>query len=112
MEGLELHHIIFRSKAPYMANIPINFIFLTPEEHRGKSGPHHNRKKDLELKKELQAKLKIMFSNKYYTLEQIKEILGVSNKVVERLVKVLQLTKSGYEGDKLVFHMLGDRFYE
>lgn len=112
MEGLELHHIIFRSKAPYMVHVPVNFIYLSPEAHRGKNGPHHNRKKDLELKKELQVKLKIMFCNSYYTLDQIKEILGISEKVAERIVKVLPLTKQGYESEKLIFHMLGDKFYD
>lgn len=111
MGGLELHHIIFRSKAPYMAHVPVNSIYLTPEEHRGKNGPHHNREKDLKLKKMLQAKLRKMFDKDYYTLEEIKGILGVSSKVSERIVKILPLTKNGYESEKLIFHMLGDRFY-
>lgn len=111
MDGLELHHIIFRSKAPYMAHVPVNFIYLTPEEHRGKYGPHHNREKDLELKRQLQAILRKMFNKDYYTLEEIKDKLGVSNKIAEGIVKVLPLTKEGYEAEKLIFHMLGDRFY-
>lgn len=111
MEGLELHHIIFRSKAPYMAHVPVNFIYLMPEAHRGKNGPHHNREKDLELKKMLQAKLKIMFCKDYYTLDEIKEILGVSERVARGIVKILPLHKEGYESEKLIFHMLGDRFY-
>jgi hypothetical protein len=111
MEGLELHHIIFKSKAPYMANVPVNFIYLIPEEHRGKNGPHHNRKKDLELKLMLQVKLRNKFSNSHYTLEQIKEILGVSTKIVERIVKPLKITKDGYLKEDIILRMMGGRFY-
>lgn len=112
MDGLELHHIIFRSQASYMVRVPINFICLGPEAHRGDKGTHKNRQRDLELKRELQAKLKIMFCNQYYTLEQIKEILGISEKVARGIVKILPLQKEGYESNKLIFRMLGERFYD
>lgn len=112
MEGLELHHIIFRSQASYMVNVKVNFVYLTPEAHRGNNSPHKSRKKDLEYKKELQAKLNKMFCKDYYTLEQIKEILEISRKEAESIVKTLRLTKGGYSRLDVIQRCLGGRFYE
>lgn len=108
---MELHHIIFRSQASYMAHIPINFIYLTSEDHRGKYGPHLNKKKDLELKRQLQVKLEGMFDKDYYTLEEITNKLEINERAAIRLVKTLKQTKEGYNSKDLIFHMLGDRKY-
>ncbi|WP_242971107.1 HNH endonuclease [Clostridium botulinum] len=40
---VELHHIIFRSQASYIANININFKYICPNCHRGDNGPHMNK---------------------------------------------------------------------
>lgn len=63
----ELHHIVYRSQAPYMANIKINFKYLCPEHHRGNDSPHMSKEVDFKYKYELQTKLFVLFSKPYYT---------------------------------------------
>lgn len=108
----ELHHVVYRSQGKYMEHIPINFKYLCHKHHRGNESPHRCKNIDLQYKKSMQDKLKTMFSKDYYTLDEIKEILGVSTKIAERIVKTLPLNKEGYENNKLIFRMMGDRFYD
>ena len=64
---MEKHHVVFRSQGGL--NFPLNLINLTVEEHRGNLGPHLNRKRDLQLKQQLQTSLVKILSNNYYTTE-------------------------------------------
>lgn len=107
----ELHHVIFRSQCKYLENLHINFKYLCPEHHRGKNGPHMNRKIDLKYKKEYQAKIEKLIVNDYYTLEQLKNILQVSKKECEKIVSKCRLYKEGYKKEDIIKRLLGDRYY-
>ena len=110
--GTELHHIIYKSQAKYMSNIPINFKFLCTEHHRGKNGPHMNRETDLQYKKELQEKLQSLFYKDYYNIHQIRQLLEISKQEAEKITNKLPIHKEGYAKEDLIRKMLGGRLYE
>lgn len=110
--NIEVHHIIFRSHAPYMKDAEINLIGLCPLHHRGKEGVHFNKKLDLRLKQEMQLQLMLLFNKEFYTEEEIREMLGINKKQVARLVKTIVRQNSGYLNTLIVKRCLGDRFYE
>lgn len=108
----ELHHIIYRSQAKYLTNVPINFKYLCPEHHRGNNSPHMKKKKDLQYKQELQAKLNIIFCNQYYTLDEIKNILEISKSEAEKVVNKTPVHKEGFDRMDIIKRCLGGRFYD
>jgi hypothetical protein len=107
----ELHHIIYKSQAKYLANIPINFKFLCPDHHRGNGSPHMSKKKDLQYKQELQAKLNIMFRKDYYNINEIKDILEISKSEAEKVVNKVTIFKEGYRKEDIIRRCLGGRMY-
>lgn len=107
----ELHHIVFRSQAPYMANIKINFKYLCPEHHRGNDSPHMNREIDFKYKYELQKKLFELFNKAFYTEKEIKDLLETTTTEVRKIVKRLPLHKEGYERVDIVARLMGGRLY-
>jgi hypothetical protein len=107
----ELHHIVFRSQAPYMANIKINFKYLCPEDHRGNNGPHMNKETDFKYKYDLQTKLFKLFDKTYFTEKEIKEKLETTSSEVRKITKKLKLYKEGYERVDLVERLMGGRIY-
>lgn len=108
----EQHHVIFRSQAKFLEHSNINKIRLCPEHHRGNSSPHRNKKIDLKYKKMLQVKLQNLFSKNYYTLEEIKNKLQITDSAAQKLVKVLPIHKEGYDRIDVVKRCLGGRLYE
>ena len=108
----ELHHIVYRSQAPYMSNIKINFIYLCTEHHRGNLSPHMQYKVDLKYKEMLQDKLYEVFRDKrYFDIGEIKEKLKINDTEVKKLTKTLMVYKEGYKADEIIKHCMGDRFY-
>ena len=110
---VEIHHNIKRSQASYMKQIKINLVQLCQDHHRGSTnGVHHNKKLDLKLKIELQNKLQAMFTEKYYSREEIQEKLECSDFDVTLIVKKIALYRYGYNTEQLIRRMLGGRLYD
>lgn len=114
--NVEIHHIIFRSKAPYMKDAEINLISLCPEHHRGDNGAHKNRQIDLQLKEELQLQLLLLFNKEYYTEEEIQKLLNINKNNTRKLIKTLKMydnvaNKAAYKSYDIVKRCLGDRWY-
>lgn len=108
----EVHHIIFRSEASYLANVSINYKYLCSRCHRGKNGPHINADIDLKYKRELQDKLFSLFSRKvYYSEEEIKKRLILSSSEVIRIFKDLKKYKEGYKKEEIISICMGGRLY-
>lgn len=107
----ELHHIIHRSAAAYLTNIPINFKFLCGEHHRGNSSPHRCHSIDRQYKVELQEKLEAMFIKDYYSEEEIRQALEISKSEVKKLTKKMILHKEGYTREDIIKRLLGGRYY-
>ena len=111
-EKVEIHHIIFRSEASYLANLPINFKYLCFKCHRGKKGPHFSKEVDFKFKRELQDKLYNIFKGKkYYGEEDIKNLLNISISEVLRVVNPLKIYKEGYYIEDIILRLLGGRLY-
>lgn len=108
----EMHHVIFRSQARYMVNVPINLIPLCIEHHKGNNGPHKLKKVDLQYKKELQATLEKIFIQNYYTTKEIKNILQISESEAGKIVKLLPLGKEGYKRTDIIRRCMGGRLYD
>jgi hypothetical protein len=108
----ELHHVIYKSQAKYLEYVPLNFKYLCPEHHRGNKSPHMDKKIDLQYKRELQAKVNKLITLNYYSLDRLKDILGISKKECERVVKHCLLHKEGYAKEDIVKRLLGGRVYD
>lgn len=108
---VEEHHIVFRSKASYMANISLNLKYLCNECHRGNRGPHLCRKVDEKYKFELQTKLFEIFNKDYYSEEEIRDLLKTNDIEVRKIVKKLSRCTEGYERLSLVMRLMGGNIY-
>ena len=108
---VQLHHVAFRSQAPLLKNIRLNFKYLCNEHHQGKNGPHKNRYVDLTYKLELQDKLFELFNKDFYTEKEIQELLNTTSSTARKICKKLRLYKGGYSSKELVKRLMGDRIY-
>lgn len=109
MYGLERHHIVFRSQGGL--DFPDNFTYLTPEQHKGNEGPHQNREKDLQLKRELQAKLKSKLPKKYYSMNELIEILNLKKGQAKQICKKFTYHKEGYDKQEIIRRLMGGKLY-
>jgi hypothetical protein len=107
----ELHHIVYKSQAPYMANIKINFKYLCPEHHRGNDSPHMSKDIDFKYKYELQKRLFELFDKAYLTEKEIKEKLETTPSEAGKIVKKLKVYKEGYNRVELVIRLMGGKLY-
>lgn len=110
--GSENHHCVFRSQSKIMINMDLNKKRLCTNCHKGDSGPHKNRKKDLEYKLEVQDKLKNMLPKAYYTLEGLQKSLKLKDSQLKYIIKNLQPTNKGYETESVIRYMMGGRTYD
>lgn len=95
-----------------MEKCPLNHVYLCSDCHRGDKGPHNNRKRDLELKRNLQDKLELLFDKESFTMEEIKEVLKISDNAVIRLCKPLKRTVDKYDREDIIRSCMGGRIYE
>lgn len=93
-----------------MIKCELNYAYLCNECHakvHGKDG----HKLDLQLKEELQLQLLLLFSNEFYTQEEIQELLKINKNSTRKLVKTLTLHDNKYKSYDVVKRCLGDRWY-
>lgn len=108
---VEEHHIVFRSKAGYMVNIPLNIKHLCHICHRGNNGPHLCKETDTKYKIELQDKLYELFTKEYYSVEEIRDKLVTTDSQVKKILKTLIKNKEGYGRMQIVVRLMGGRLY-
>lgn len=89
--GVELHHIIYRSECKPLEKCKYNFAYLCMEHHKGDYGPHgkHGEKFNRQLKLGFQSWLQNIFTEEYYTLEEIQKELDISPNAVRSLSKLM-----------------------
>ena len=109
MNGLEKHHIVFKSQGGL--DFAWNYMFLTPEQHRGNEGPHRNRERDLELKRSMQKNLKGILREKDYTLEGIIKTLGLKRKQAEKAFKRVTCRGGKYKTEDIIRRLMGGKLY-
>ena len=111
LTNLELHHRVFKSKCPAMKDSKLNHIHLCYECHRGTHGVHgkYGHKLDVKCKLGLQQKLEQFLMAELLTKEQIKDVLEITPKNVERLVKPLINIKGLYRREDIIRAAMGGK---
>lgn len=103
------HHIVFRSQGGL--DFDLNLIELTLEEHEGDNGPHKNRERDLQLKKNLQRELSDIFWKESYSIEEVAKELGRSVKYFEKNFKRVPTAAGEYKRDDIIRKLMGGKLY-
>jgi hypothetical protein len=103
------HHIVYRSQGG--VDFPLNFKYLCSEHHRGKSGPHKNRKLDLLYKVEMQQKLEKLLYKDFYTLDELVNLLQINKGMLKKLLKECKLYKEGYRSFDVIYRLMGKKRY-
>ncbi|RMC94718.1 HNH endonuclease [Clostridium autoethanogenum] len=103
------HHIVYRSQGG--VDFPLNFKYLCSEHHRGKSGPHKNRKLDLLYKVEMQQKLQKLLYKEFYTLDELVNLLQINKGMLKKLLKEYKLYKEGYRSFDVIYRLMGKKKY-
>lgn len=109
----EMHHVVFRSQCKAMIKARINHVYLCPEHHRGMNGVHgkNGRELDIKLKMELQQKLFQLFNRESYIKKDVKELLGISHKESDMLLKIVSCKQGKYDRVDVVRACMGGMLY-
>lgn len=108
----ERHHIVFRSQGGL--DFELNYKDLCAEHHKGNYSPHGNRYVDLTYKRQLQERLFSIFTESYYSIDEISKMLGCKMKDLERRFKTAQpdpKTLCHYPSETVVRVLMGGRLY-
>lgn len=105
----ERHHIIFRRNGGL--DMPLNRIYLCEEHHRGKLGPHKNKREDIRLKLYLQEEFINLFKKEYYSMEEIAKLLCLNGGQTKKIAKEVISSNFKYSRFDLIKYLMGGRFY-
>ena len=112
--GIEMHHRVFRSECKPLERCKLNHVYLCSNHHRGTYGVHgrEGNKLNRKLKLEFQNKLEILFDKRELTEEEINEVLQISEKALQRLLKTLTLHKGKYVREDVIRACMGGKLIE
>ena len=107
----ELHHIMFRSEVKALEHCKLNLVNLCVEHHKGTYGVHGSKGASLnrKLKLEFQNTLEELWDKQYLTREEIKEVLQINDKSLNRLLKRLSLQDDKYIKEDVIRAVLGGK---
>lgn len=107
----ELHHIMFRSEVKALEHCKLNLVNLCVEHHKGTYGVHGSKGASLnrKLKLEFQNTLEELWDKKYLTREEIKEVLQINDKSLNRLLKRLSLQDDKYIKEDVIRAVMGGK---
>ncbi|MFT8352179.1 hypothetical protein [Clostridium saccharoperbutylacetonicum] len=106
-QGIQNHHIIFKSHCKQLENCDLNQVDLCYSCH---DFLHHRKKGyelDYTLKKEFQANIEMLFIGQAFTLDEIKDTLGISYNAAYKLSKNMRQIKGKYTRDSIILACLG-----
>lgn len=107
------HHVIYKSKGGL--DFPLNIKDLgSPIScncHNGPQGPHHNKNKDKQYKKQLELNIRQVLTKEYYDMEEVQKLIKIENKQLWRVFKTLQYASEGYRKEDIIKQLLGGSFY-
>lgn len=106
---IEKHHIVFRSQGGL--DYDLNFKYLCAEHHKGNYSPHKNRYVDLCYKRQMQERLFNVFTDNYYCLAEVSELLGCSLKELEKRFKAKFNPFGHYDRETIVRVLMGGKLY-
>lgn len=108
--GVELHHIISRKQLKPLEDCKYNHVHLCYNHHRNhKTGIHHNRKLYLKYRLQFQNYLEIHFLKEYLSREEIKAVLEIKDKPLDRLIKSLRMYKGKYAREDVILKCMADK---
>ena len=105
----ETHHIILRSECKPLVKCEMNKVKLCKYCHEFL---HHDSKGYVQLKKmklEFQNKLEMLFDKEYLTREDVKEVLKISDKPLDNLLKPIVMKKGLYEREDVIRACMGGK---
>lgn len=107
----ELHHIMFRSEVKALEHCKLNLVNLCVEHHKGTYGVHGSKGSSLnrKLKLEFQNTLEKLWYKQYLTREEIKEVLQINDKSLNRLLKRLSLQDDKYIKEDVIRAVMGGK---
>ena len=107
----ELHHIMFRSDVKALGHCKLNLVNLCVEHHKGTYGVHGSKGASLnrKLKLEFQNTLEELWDKQYLTREEIKEVLQINDKSLNRLLKRLSLQDDKYIKEDVIRAVMGGK---
>lgn len=108
-EDTETHHIVLRSECRPLEKCELNKVRLCTHCHDYLHHDSKGYKKLRALKFELQNKLEFLFDKEYLTREEIKEVLKISNKPLDRLLKPIVMKKGLYEREDVIRACMGEK---
>lgn len=104
------HHIVYKSQGGI--EFPLNFRYLCTYHHRGKSGPHKNRRLDLEYKLDMQRKLEEILTEEVYNIEELELLLKINKGMILRLFKETKLNDKCFKKADIIFRLMGRKKYD
>ena len=104
------HHIVYKSQGGI--EFPLNFRYLCTLHHRGKIGPHKNRKLDLEYKLNMQRKLEDILIKEFYHIEELETLLNINKGMIKRLFKEYRINDKGIRKVDIIFRLMGLKKYD
>ena len=105
------HHIMFRSEVKALEHCKLNLVNLCVEHHKGTYGVHGSKGASLnrKLKLEFQNTLEELWDKQYLTREEIKEVLQINDKSLNRLLKRLSLQDDKYIKEDVIRAVMGGK---
>ncbi|WP_297429606.1 hypothetical protein [Clostridium sp.] len=108
--GVELHHIMSRKQLKPLEDCKYNHVNLCYNHHRDhKTGIHHNRKLYLKYRLIFQNYLEMHFLKDYLTREEIKAVLEIKDKPLDRLLKSITMHKGKYAREDVILKCMADK---
>lgn len=108
--NVHLHHIVFKSECKPLENCKLNFVYLCIKHHQDhKEGVHHNYNLNRKYKLKFQNSLEILWDKQYLTREEINEVLGIADKPLDGLLKVLTLQNGKYVREDIIRACMGGK---
>lgn len=104
------HHIVYKSQGGI--EFPLNFRYLCTLHHRGSTGPHKNRKLDLEYKIDMQRKLENILIKETYSIEELETLLKINKGMIKRLFKDYKINDKGFRKADIIFKLMGRKKYD
>ena len=101
--------MIFKSQGGL--DFHLNYIYLTPEEHRGDESPHENIEINLKYKCELESNLRELLTKPYYEIPELIKKLLLNEKQAYRAFKKVSREPEGISREEVIFKLLGNRYY-
>ncbi|MCY6356674.1 HNH endonuclease [Clostridium sp. ZS2-4] len=105
----EKHHIVFKNQGGI--DIPLNYIYLCAEHHRGEFGPHKNRVIDIAYKTKMQNELMRLLSKDYYCMDELIKLLKINPFQAKIIQKDLNLYKLGFKKLDIIKRIMGRKLY-